>query len=330
MKFKHGAIAFLCVMALEFVSLLWGAIPEAEAMEAAAQAVKTDALGKDSETKIVVNIASRGLYLLERGVKTRLFPVACGRPGTATPVGFFAVQEMVAKPAMTNGISGSAAKNFGGKRPLAYPWIGFSGSYGIFASKYESVMGRYVTDGSIAMREKDAADIYQRVSIGTPIEILYNRLVIEKNTDDVVAYYVYPDVYHRQPLTVSEVNKWLHGYGVDRFESDEAIAAKIKHSDGKPTYIARPFMIFINGKELKGWKGIEKEGIYFLPAFQMSDRLGISMTYDKQTGVLTSKYGKAPGVLFKSMVYVHADDAEGLFSIAGGRKGNTLSYRTTT
>ena len=70
------------------------------------------------------------------------------------------------------------------------------------------------------------------MKIGTPVEITYNRIVVEKTPDDTVAFYIYPVGYERQPLDVAEVTRWLAGFGVQNFISDEDIQKKIDASDG--------------------------------------------------------------------------------------------------
>lgn len=316
MSGQRECISRLLAVILCTAFLIWGIFP----------ACSYAGENSSSETKIVVNIASHGMYLMERGTKTKLYPVACGKISSKTPIGYYKIQDMAARPAWKNTASAKKNTSTGNGTSSLFRWIGLGGKYGIGSTRIKSAIGQYTTNGSIYLLEKDAEDLYERVTIGTPVEIFYNRLVIEKIPDDTVVYYIYPDVYHCQPLTVAQVSKWLHGFGVDRLESDDAIAAKLKASDGKPTYIAKAYSLYVNGKEIKEWKCVEKEGIYYLPAFQMAQAAGVSMNYDKKTGLLSSKYGRVPGIEFKSMVYINSDDAEQLFNTVGGRWGNTLSY----
>ena len=102
----------------------------------------------------------------------------------------------------------------------------FHGNYGIHGTNNESSIGNYVSNGCIRMRERDVEELYEMIPIGTPVEITYNRVVVEKAADDTIVYYIYPDSYNMQPITVEMVNDWLKGFGVNTFENDESIDLK--------------------------------------------------------------------------------------------------------
>ena len=82
------------------------------------------------------------------------------------------------------------------------------------------------------------------VEVGTPVDITYNRVVVEKTPDDQIAYYIYPDGYGWQNVTAADVNKWLAGYGVADFVTDADVEQKIQASDGNPTYIAKVYPLY--------------------------------------------------------------------------------------
>lgn len=274
-------------------------------------------------TKIVINLASRGLYLFEQGTKTRLYSIACGKPSDPTPIGYRKVYEKEVNPVWRDSRDPSSVVYSGPDNPLGYRWIGIGGYYGIHGTNNPSSIGSYASRGCIRMMEKDVEELYERVAVGTPVEIFYNRVVVEKAPDDQVTYYIYPDSYGRQPITVAQVNEWLHGFGVECFESDAAISAKINASDGQPTYIARSYNLEVNGG-LISWKAVEREGIYYLPLIQMAEALKLPVHYDRVNGVVTTSYGTTSVYDFKNVLYINADDAEKLLHVNGGKQDRIL------
>ncbi len=277
-------------------------------------------------TKIVINLANRGLYLFERGEKTRLYPIACGAPYDPTPIGYYKVVEKTVNPTWQDSRDPSSVIPAGPDNPLGYRWIGIGGYYGIHGTNNPSSIGSYASRGCIRMLEKDVEELFDRVAVGTPVEIFYNRIVVEKASDDRVAYYIYPDSYNCQPITVEQVNNWLRGFGVSGFENDEAILNKIKASDGLPTYIAKVYRINLDGKTMTS-KAVEKEGMYYLPVQQMADEMGLPIFYDKDNGIVTTSYGTAAVYDFKGILYLNSDDAENVLNVYGGKSGNmTITY----
>lgn len=59
------------------------------------------------------------------------------------------------------------------------------------------------------MVEADVEKVFDKVEVGTEVKIMYNRLVIDKTFDGRVAYYIYPDGYDMQNLTVDFVKQGL-------------------------------------------------------------------------------------------------------------------------
>ena len=279
-------------------------------------------------TKILINLANRGLYLYERGIKTKLYPIACGRYTNRSPVGYYKVNEKEVNPTWVDPSDRSNVVTSGPSNPLGYRWIGFNGYYGIHGTNNPSSIGTYASKGCIRMREDDVEDLYERVEVGTPVEVYYNRCVMEKSNDGTVVYYIYPDAYDCQPLTVDQINEWLHGYGVECFESDAAIKDKIAAEDGQPTYVAKPFNLIVNDKNLE-WKAVQKDGIYYLPVYQMAEALNMPIYTDKDAGMVRTTHGAATVNDFKNVLYINADDAEAIFDISGGKySNNSMVYKT--
>lgn len=267
--------------------------------------------------RIMINLASRSLALYEGTKKIRLYPIGPGKPETPTPVGYFSILSKDVNPTWTDPEDTENAIPSGEDNPLGYRWMAIQGNYGIHGTNRPESIGHYVSNGCIRMNEKDVEALFDLVKIGTPVEITYNRVVVEKTPDDIVAFYIYPDGYCRQPLDVAEVTRWLSGFGIQNFISDEDIQKKIEASDGEPTYLGKVYNIAVEGKKLKN-KAVIQDGITYLPAIDLADAAGVNLGWDAAAQVLTSTYGRAIGYDKKDVLYCNADDVATLYHLQGG------------
>lgn len=108
------------------------------------------------------------------------------------------------------------------------------GYYGIHGTNQPDSIGGYVSNGCVRMREEDVEQLFDAVEIGIPVEIRYERLVIEETDDGMSVYYIYPDGYCRQYLDVARVREELEPYGLNTFLSNEDILEKLKNPMGNP------------------------------------------------------------------------------------------------
>ncbi|HJE82690.1 L,D-transpeptidase family protein [Megasphaera stantonii] len=273
--------------------------------------------------KIGINAASRMLILYENGKKVRMYHVGVGTPSTPTPPGFYSVQTKEVNPTWIDPSDTTVQIPAGPDNPLGYRWIGFHGTYGIHGTNNPSSVGYYVSNGCVRMHEKDVEELYPLVSIGTPVMVYYDRIVIDSAADHTVSYYIYPDGYGWQPLTVQDVRRALAGYGVENFVTAESIAAKIAASDGQPTYIAKAYDLYVNEKKLP-LRALKAHGITYLPAVAVATALRLDLHWDNSRRLLTSPYGSAPGVVRNNVVYVNAAFADRLFHLSGALTGDLI------
>lgn len=283
---------------------------------------KTDSLpAKAAETtemyKIIINIPARSLGLYKNNERFRLYPVGLGKTSTPTPVGYFSVLTKEENPTWVDPGDSRNTIPSGESNPLGYRWMQVWGNYGIHGTNHPESIGNFVSNGCIRMKEADVEEVYDYVSVGTPVEIMYQRIVIDKIKDNMIVYYIYPDGYGYQPLDVETVTKWLAGYGVERFEADEDIEKKIQLSDGQPTYVARAYGLSVNGRTLND-KAIIKDDIVYLPVEKIAEQTKVALTWDSDSATLTSPYGKAIGYDKKNTLFFNAEDASVLFHLEGG------------
>ena len=277
---------------------------------------------KSLEKKISINLAARSLALFEGTEKIRLYPIGPGTPYTPTPVGYYKIQSKDVNPSWTSPSTGKTIPS-GPDCPLGYRWMQIQGNYGIHGTNNPDSIGHYVSNGCIRMHEKDVEALFDLVKIGTPVEITYNRVVVEKLADNTVVYYIYPDGYGWQNLSVDDVNKWLAGYGVANFVSNEEIEKKISASDGEPTYVAKVYPLYVNGEKMKN-KAVEQNGVIYLPAIDLADAVHVDLGWNDKTQKLISTLGAADGVDKKDVLYCKLADAKTLFKLDGAVEKNNF------
>ncbi len=280
--------------------------------------------------KIFINTASRLLMLYDGDVKIGVFPLGLGKVSTPTPTGYYKILEKIVNPIWTDPDSDLSIES-GPDNPLGYRWMQIQGNYGIHGTNVPESIGGYVSHGCIRMREEDVEKVFDAVEVGTPVEINYNRVVVEKDSDDNVVYYIYPDGYGMQDVTVNDVAKWLEPFGVLPFESDYNISQKISASDGQPTIIGKPYNIEVNGQIVQpadymgvhySSKAVLREGITYIPIPPITKAMHIKLKWNKTESSIESKFGKVVCYQQRDQIYCNADDAMILFNIEGGLTTN--------
>lgn len=272
---------------------------------------------KKSETgkKITLNLASRLLTLYEGKEKVRVYSVAVGAPETPSPIGEFSITEKEINPEWIDPETENTVPS-GPHNPLGYRWMRLHGNYGIHGTNAPWSIGHSVSHGCIRMHEEDVEELFERTPLGTPVEISYDRILIEEAPDHTVSYYIYPDGYGRTPLTVSSVKEYLSRYGVEDFALPDEVYHKITASDGSVTYVAKRYDLVINGRTLKK-KALGKDGNIWIPALETSIVTKIGAYWDGSENTFMTRLGKVPGIVKSDVVYIHEKDLETVFHIKG-------------
>ena len=290
------------------------------------QAAENPKAEQKTEKRIAINVASRLLTYYENDKKIAMYPLGLGKTYSPTPVGYFKILEKVVNPTWTDPASGYSISS-GPDNPLGYRWMQIKDNYGIHGTNRPDSIGGYVSNGCIRMLEKDVEKLFAAVDVGTPVDITYNRVVVEKIEDGNVVYYIYPDGYGWQNIDAAYVNGWLEPYGVAPFESDANIEEKIKASDGKPTYLGKPYNIEVNGRKIdkvsvngKDFlaKAVVRDNINYLPVVPLAMALRTKLEWREGEATLKTKYGTVTGFESKKQIYCNADDAIILLNIDGG------------
>ncbi|WP_028988133.1 L,D-transpeptidase family protein [Thermicanus aegyptius] len=111
-----------------------------------------------SKMEIYVNLWKKELLLMRDGTVIKRYPISAGTSDTPTPIGDFRIVQK----------SAEWGSGFGSR------WLGLNvpfGIYGIHGTNKPHLIGRYVSHGCIRMRNRDVEDLYDRVSLNTPVRV---------------------------------------------------------------------------------------------------------------------------------------------------------------
>ncbi len=267
------------------------------------------------DKRIEINLASRLLKLYENDKLVKEYVVAVGSRETPSPLGEYAITEKEINPQWIDPKTLDVMES-GPWNPLGYRWLGFYGTYGIHGTNAPRSIGKYVSQGCIRMDESQVENLYELTPLGTPVKIIYERIVIEREKDHTVSYRIYPDGYEWQPSDITSVKKALSLYGVEDFAEPSEIIEKLEKSDGSRTYIAKDYDLIVDGRKLEK-KALGKDGQIWLPAVALSVAVKTGAYWDEASHTLMSLQGKVKGIVKSDVVYINAEEAAQVFPVRG-------------
>ena len=241
------------------------------------------------DKRIEINLASRLLTLYQGDVGIRMYPVAPGKPDSPTPVGRRKVVDMEINPTWIDPDHPEVEIPSGPDCPIGYRWIGIGGNYGIHGTNVPSAIGTYASHGCVRLNEKDVEDLYAHIVKGIPVDIIYERVVIHVQPDKTLTYYVYPDGYHREPLTVKDIENKLAPYGASAFVNEDQVREAIESSDGQPNYVAKVYDLYVKGTKLSD-KALGKDGAVYIPVMPVANAAGVRAEWSPNWQQVRTKY----------------------------------------
>lgn len=161
------------------------------------------------EDGIVINLPQRLLFLFEGGRLAAWYPVAVGQPEWQTPTGSYQVVTRERDPVWDVPVSIQQEMRRKGERvrtkvppgpdnPLGEYWMGLSLSCcGIHSTNAPQSVYQFQTHGCIRLAPEDAEDLFYRIGVGAPVEIIYEPVLLAENPDGTTLLEVHPDVYGR-------------------------------------------------------------------------------------------------------------------------------------
>jgi hypothetical protein len=121
--------------------------------------------------------------------------------------------------------------------------------YGIHATNAPWTVGLYSSHGCMRMYPEQARELYDRVKVGTPVTIVYRRIVFGYRPETATVYMAYlPDPYEVGDVRPEQVRKELEEYGLDRVVEMEAVEKALERPSGLPVAIAgSATLVLVNG-----------------------------------------------------------------------------------
>jgi L,D-transpeptidase ErfK/SrfK len=159
---------------------------------------------------ILINLPQRMLYLFKSGRLARAFPVGLGRPDWQTPTGFFTIRSKEQNPFWDVPESIQEEMRREGKvvmervppcpeNPLGKHWMGLSiPGFGIHGTIAPASIYSFQTHGCIRVHPDDIALLFEEVTEGAVVGLIYQRVLIARSGGGVFLE-VHRDVYRKQP-----------------------------------------------------------------------------------------------------------------------------------
>lgn len=127
-----------------------------------------------SETRLVLKLSERMVYVYQGNSLKVSFPVAVGREGWETPTGQFKVTAMLKDPGWTNPFTGEVI-SAGADNPLGERWIQFwtdgENAIGFHGTPSRDSIGQAASHGCVRMYNEDVRKLYALVLLGTPVTV---------------------------------------------------------------------------------------------------------------------------------------------------------------
>ena len=126
------------------------------------------------ETKVVVHLSDRRVYVYRFGQVIASYPIGVGKKGWETPLGSYQVINKQPLPIWRHPITGQIFPS-GSDSPLGDRWIGFwsdgRNQIGFHGTPEEKLVGTSVSHGCLRMRNADVRMLYNQVKISTKVEV---------------------------------------------------------------------------------------------------------------------------------------------------------------
>jgi L,D-transpeptidase ErfK/SrfK len=199
------------------------------------------------EDGILINVPQRLLFYFESGSLVAWYPVGMGRADWQTPRGHFFIATKEEDPVWDVPRSIQEEMRREGKKvethvppgprnPLGAYWMGLTpSSCGIHGTTAPTSVYRFQTHGCIRLHADDVADLFPRVSIGTPVEVVYRPVLTAHLEDGSLWVESHPDVYRadKQPLKILDELEIATGYRTlarEAIRKREGIATRVPSS----------------------------------------------------------------------------------------------------
>lgn len=159
------------------------------------------------ERGILINIPQRMLFRFENNQLTAAYAVGLGRSDWPTPTGRYAVismqedktwfvPESIQEEMRRKGLDVKTSVPPGPENPLGRFWIGTSApGIGIHGTIAPASIYGFHSHGCIRLNAADAGRLFAQTTKGTPVEIIYQPLMLAHFSDGTIYVEVHRDAY---------------------------------------------------------------------------------------------------------------------------------------
>ncbi|MEM1290598.1 MAG: L,D-transpeptidase [Cyanobacteria bacterium P01_H01_bin.162] len=124
--------------------------------------------------RVVLRLGDRRVYVYDGERILDHYPVAIGTPETPTPIGQFAVTQMVVNPVWQSPWTGEVFAP-GANSALGLRWIGFTslpnGDIGFHGTPTISSIGQAASNGCVRLTNEDVLSLYSHVKMGMTVVV---------------------------------------------------------------------------------------------------------------------------------------------------------------
>lgn len=130
----------------------------------------------EGTARLVIDLSQREVTFYKGSEPVKTYPVAVGRRGWETPTGEFQIIQMVRNPVWIHPLNNTRIAAGDRRNPLGRYWIGFwtdgTNWIGFHGTPNPETVGREISHGCIRMYNQDIEELFQKVTPGTPVEVV--------------------------------------------------------------------------------------------------------------------------------------------------------------
>ncbi|MBW4487867.1 MAG: L,D-transpeptidase family protein [Trichocoleus desertorum ATA4-8-CV12] len=125
--------------------------------------------------RLEISRSKRRVTLYQGDVAVKSYAIAVGKSGWETPLGTWRVQQKLRNPRWIHPLTGESVKGGDPENPLGRYWIGFwtngKNWIGFHGTPNPESVGRAASHGCVRMYDRDVEELFQTVSLGTPVKV---------------------------------------------------------------------------------------------------------------------------------------------------------------
>jgi len=200
---------------------------------------------------ILINIPQRMLFHFSQDTLLAAYPVGLGKPTWPTPEGEFEI--VTRETNKTWKVPESIQEEMrreqkivlqevppGPDNPLGAHWLGLSmWGYGIHGTIAPSSVYHFRSHGCIRLHPDDVAELFDRVSVGTPGRLVYQPVLLAVVEDGRILLEVHRDIYGKGIDPAQTVREMAEAHGLSQAIDWSQVAAVIAAQDGLAREVGR-------------------------------------------------------------------------------------------